>query len=156
MRVQSLGWEDSLEEGMATHSSILTWRIPRTEESGTLQSIGLQRVGHYWSNWVCTHEPLKKKKKIHTSKVCPGAVLSHHALWDYWLVGRWAWNQYRAMQPAACCQKYCSKTEWLWERDYRRAYTRPFQDSHTSSDPQALAWPGEEEGALQVRILNQK
>ena len=63
MRVQSLGWEDSLEEGMATHPSILTWRIPRTEESGTLQSIGLQRVGPYWSNWVCTHEPLKKKKK---------------------------------------------------------------------------------------------
>ena len=44
--VQSLGQEDPLEEGMATHSSILTWRIPRTEEPGTLQSIGLQRVRH--------------------------------------------------------------------------------------------------------------
>ena len=44
--VQSLGKEDPLEEGMATHSSILTWRIPRTEEPGTLQSIGLQRVRH--------------------------------------------------------------------------------------------------------------
>ena len=43
--VQSLGWEDPLEEGMATHSSILTWRIPWTEELGGLQSIGLQRVG---------------------------------------------------------------------------------------------------------------
>ena len=43
--VQSLGWEDPLEEGMATHSSILTWRIPWTEEPGGLQSIGLQRVG---------------------------------------------------------------------------------------------------------------
>ena len=40
-----LGWEDSLEEGMATHSSIPTWRIPWTEESGRLQSIGSQRVG---------------------------------------------------------------------------------------------------------------
>ena len=40
MRVQSLGWEDSLEEGMATHSSILTWRIPWTEEPGGLQSMG--------------------------------------------------------------------------------------------------------------------
>ena len=39
--VQSLGWEDPLEEGMATHSSILTWRIPWTEEPGGLQSIGL-------------------------------------------------------------------------------------------------------------------
>ena len=44
--VQSLGWEDPLEEGMATHSSILAWRIPWTEEPGGLQSMGLQRVGH--------------------------------------------------------------------------------------------------------------
>ena len=44
--VQSLGWEDLLEEGMATHSSILAWRIPWTEEPGGLQSMGLQRIGH--------------------------------------------------------------------------------------------------------------
>ena len=41
-----LGWEDPLEEGMATHSSILAWRIPWTEEPELLQSIGLQRVRH--------------------------------------------------------------------------------------------------------------
>ena len=46
MQVQSLGWEDPLEEGMATHSSILAWRIPWAEEPGRLQSMGLQRVGH--------------------------------------------------------------------------------------------------------------
>ena len=46
MRVQSLGPEDALEEGMGTHSSILTWRIPWTEEPGGLQSIGSHRVGH--------------------------------------------------------------------------------------------------------------
>ena len=44
--VQSLCWEDPLEEEMATHSSILTWRIPRTEETGGLQFMGLQRGGH--------------------------------------------------------------------------------------------------------------
>ena len=44
--VQSLDWEDPLEKEMATHSSILAWRIPWTEEPGRLQSIGLQRVGH--------------------------------------------------------------------------------------------------------------
>ena len=44
--VQSLGWEDPLEEGMATHSSFLAWRIPWTEEPGGLQSVGLQRVGY--------------------------------------------------------------------------------------------------------------
>ena len=45
IRVRSLGWEDPLEEGMATHSSILAWRIPWTEESDELPSIGSQRVG---------------------------------------------------------------------------------------------------------------
>ena len=44
--VRSLGWEDSLEEGMATHSNILAWRIPWTEESGGLQSMALQTAGH--------------------------------------------------------------------------------------------------------------
>ena len=46
MWVQSLGWEDFLEEEMATHSSILAWRIPWTEEPGGLQSMGSQRVRH--------------------------------------------------------------------------------------------------------------
>ena len=45
-RVQSLGWKDLLEKEMATHSSILAWKIPWTEEPGRLQSMGLQRVGH--------------------------------------------------------------------------------------------------------------
>ena len=44
--VQSVGWEDPLEKGMTTHSSILAWRIPWTEEPGGLQSMGSQRAGH--------------------------------------------------------------------------------------------------------------
>ena len=44
--VRSLGWEDPLEEGMATHSSILAWRMPWAEETGGLQSMRSQRVGH--------------------------------------------------------------------------------------------------------------
>ena len=46
MWVQSLGWEDPLEEEMATHSSIFAWRISWTEQPERLQPIGLQRVGH--------------------------------------------------------------------------------------------------------------
>ena len=46
-QVQSLGWEDLLEKGMATYSGILAWRILWTEEPGELQSLGLQRVRHY-------------------------------------------------------------------------------------------------------------
>ena len=45
-QVRSLGWEDPLGKGMATHSSILAWRIPWTEEPGGLQSMGSQRIGH--------------------------------------------------------------------------------------------------------------
>ena len=44
MWVQSLSWKDPLEEEMATHSNILAWEIPWTEEPGRLQSVGLQRV----------------------------------------------------------------------------------------------------------------
>ena len=51
----SLGWEDSLEEGMAIHSSILAWRIPWTEEPGWLQSTGIHRVRHNWSDLVSMH-----------------------------------------------------------------------------------------------------
>ena len=50
--VQSLGWEDPLEKEMATHSSVLAWRIPGTGEPGGLLSLGSHRVGHDWSDLV--------------------------------------------------------------------------------------------------------
>ena len=49
--VQSLDWEDPLQKGKATHSSILAWRIPWTEEPGGLQPMGSQRIGHNWVTW---------------------------------------------------------------------------------------------------------
>ena len=51
-QVWSLGWEDPLEKGMATHPSILALRIPWTEEPGRLQSLGSQRVGHGWATTI--------------------------------------------------------------------------------------------------------
>ena len=54
-RVRPLGQEDPLEKGMATHSSILAWRIPWTEEPGGLQSMGLQRVSHDWVTNISFH-----------------------------------------------------------------------------------------------------
>ena len=68
--VGSLDWREPLEEGMATHSSILAWRIPRTEEPGGLQSLGSQRVKHDWGtmhSFAAIHLSLsviQKKKKI--------------------------------------------------------------------------------------------
>ena len=52
MWAPSLDQEDPLEEGMATHSSILAWRIPGTEEPVGLQSTVSQKVGHDWSDWA--------------------------------------------------------------------------------------------------------
>ena len=61
--VRFLSWEDPLEKGMATHSSILAWRIPWTEEPGVLQSMGWQRVRHNPANDTHPHQHSKKKKK---------------------------------------------------------------------------------------------
>ena len=63
--IRSLGWEDPLKEVMATHSSILAWRIPWTEQPGRLQSMGSQRVKH---NWATQHTliiyPNKNRKEL--------------------------------------------------------------------------------------------
>ena len=56
-----LGWEDPLEEGMATHSSILAWRIPWTEEPGRLQSMGSQRIRH---DWATNHTAKQNSRKF--------------------------------------------------------------------------------------------
>ena len=59
--VQSLGQETSLEKGMATHSCILAWRIPWTEDPGEVQSMGSQRVRH---DWVTNTFAFIHRKKI--------------------------------------------------------------------------------------------
>ena len=75
MQVQSLGQEDPLKEEMATHSSILAWRVPWTEEPGVLQSIGSQRVGHHWSKSAGMHYLWEEKNRglrrlrLHNSSV---------------------------------------------------------------------------------------
>ena len=57
-RAQFLGWEDPLEKGVSTYSTVLAWKIPGTEEPGGLQSIELQSVGRHGSDWVYTHGSL--------------------------------------------------------------------------------------------------
>ena len=66
-RVWSLGWEDPLEKEMATHSSILAWRIPWTEEPGGLQSMGSQRVGHNWATSLTHSLTSRQPASIPTS-----------------------------------------------------------------------------------------
>ena len=62
-----LGWEDPLEKGMATHSNILAWRIPWTEEPGSLWSMGLQRVGHNWVTCTFTCGVMCTQMAAHSS-----------------------------------------------------------------------------------------
>ena len=106
--VWSLDWEDSLEKGMATHSSTLAWRIPWTEEPGSLQSMGSHRVGHEWATslsffarrlkwWVqalqiihINHAQRKKEQTIHL--IANGKCVENNeitaakssALWCVW------------------------------------------------------------------------
>ena len=65
------GLEDPLENGIATHSSILDWRIPWTEEPNGLQSIGLQRTGYDWSNLACMHAGISYFLSIKVSYKVP-------------------------------------------------------------------------------------
>ena len=83
-RVWSLGWEDPLEEEMATHSSTLAWRIPWREEPGRLQSMGSQRVGHDWATSLSLWcwERLKAKGEGGGRE------------WDGWIASltQWTWT----------------------------------------------------------------
>ena len=103
MRVRSLGGEDPLEEEMATHSSILAWRIPWTEEPGGLQSMGLQKSGTgpvsacvcmhthththaHWNplTWQLFQLPRSSSSITEESLLSPWPL--HH--WAAWQVGR--------------------------------------------------------------------
>ena len=86
-RVWSQGWEYPLEKEMATHSSILVWWIPWTEEPGGLQPMGLQRVGH---NWVTEHSTQSNRwlyhKEINDNKV----MRNGREEWDCSVKGGWS------------------------------------------------------------------
>ena len=93
-----LGWEDPLEEEMATHSSILAWRIPWTEELGGLQSTGLQRAGH---------DLATEHSHSHTQVVRDGTRSGRHRGWDTSLGSRLVlrggenWGLFGRKRPAS-------------------------------------------------------
>ena len=89
-QVRSLGWEDPLEKEMATHSSILAWKISWTEEPGGLQSMGSQRVGHDWA----------------TNTYIPHSwAHSGHSNYAYWF-GLFHDDKLQSMMES--CEKSCS------------------------------------------------
>ena len=130
--VQSLGWEDLLEKEMATHSSVLAWKVPWTEEPGRLQSMRLQRVGHDWMtslsgiSWLPTftfQSPIMRRTSFGVL-VLEGLVGLHRTiqlqlLQHYWLGHRlgllWYWMAcLRNKQRSFCCFLAC-----IWELHFK-------------------------------------
>ena len=135
--VWSLGGEEPPEEGTATHSSILTWRIPWTEEPGGLQPMGLQRVGHNWVGnsllwyWITKHMQKRETytwKSSSTSRrnhISPYPSLNHsvdfvhyHQLYVmyYFKVGHL--NLYSYVPSASKFRSGQSRAVWLCENGW--------------------------------------
>ena len=83
-RHERLSFEDALEGGMATHSSIVVWKIPWTEEPGRLQSMDSQRVGHTWGNSAHTY----KHKQWCAGKYSTSCLGKTNPYLQHWLVSR--------------------------------------------------------------------
>ena len=82
--VWSPGWEDTLEKEMATHSSILAWRIPWTEEPSGLQSTGSQRVRHDWADFTFTFNGYKVSFRILIGHLCLlSKEITIQVLWQF-------------------------------------------------------------------------
>ena len=118
MWVRSLVWEDPPEEGMATHSSILAWRIPQTEEPGGLQSMGSWRVGHDSSDWACT-----RTSKTHMSR---------------WRPGFWVWGPVRAGHTTHS-NTDCVKPDHHMDVDLLSQKQRAWSRDHGKQDPAAIS-----------------
>ena len=91
--VQTLGWEDPLEEGMAAHSNILAWRIPWTEEPGKLQSMGSQSVEH---DWVTKHSTIHSFIDYELIKITGRNIPEHFHALDSMLIN-WFGSQQEAI-----------------------------------------------------------
>ena len=102
--IQSLGWEDLLEKGMATHSSILAWRIPWTKEPGRLQSMRSQRVGH---DWVPEHTHIPVFPFIH-SLIRMVYLLTFENMCLFGCARSWLWHTGSSIFVEACGIFSCS------------------------------------------------
>ena len=97
MQVQSLGQEDSTEEEMATHCSILAWEIPWTEEPGGLQSMGSLRVGHDWATSLSLFTFMHWRRQWQPTPVLlPGKSHGQRSLLGFSPQGHKEWDMTRA------------------------------------------------------------
>ena len=138
--VQSLGQEDPLEKEMATHSRILAWRIPWTEEPGGLQSIGLQRVGYKWATSLSLHFHVLKRSKclliswlqspsaviLETKKIKSVTVsivspsICHEVMGPRQRQGQRHYFANKGPSSQSC--GFSSSHIWMWELDYKESW----------------------------------
>ena len=140
MWVWSLGWEDPLEEEMATHSSIFAWTIPWTEEPGGLQSIGLQRVRHDWSDLACTHTCMSELSRGQQ------AIASRLFGLPRWFSG----------QDSACQCRWCGRRRfdpWVRKIPWRRK-GNPIQYSCQENSVDRGAWQATVHGDTESDTLS--
>ena len=117
MRVRALGWEDPLEKEMATLSSNLAWKIPWIGETGGLQSIGLQRVSHDWSDFTQSVLDLKVSCELNFVNPYSPLLIKMHApvgvyvhLFAAW-IHRLSTESQRKQWPSKA-QYICSRGDW--------------------------------------------
>ena len=159
-RVQSLGWEDPLEEEMATHSSIPAWEIPWTREPGGLQSIGLQRIGHDWAlTYIFLREEILARQQFQMP--CPHESLlslswgwvhllvlgSVSLCWVSWCV---IWEGWPLLPPGVL-GKVVRGGGWLpcWVRVGGFFWKRKETDAWRLIDPLCHRWTGPSGGSWQ-------
>ena len=99
MQVQSLSQEDPLEEEMATHSSVLAWRIPRTQAPGRLQSMGSQRVRHDWATITHSEDSAGASLVAQQWRICLQCRRHMRCCFDPW-VGKIPWRSAWQSTPA--------------------------------------------------------
>ena len=129
-RVWSLGWEDPLEKEMATHPSILVWKVPWTEKSGRLQSMGSLRVRHDWTakqqQGYLTPESINQALLFHIPSFgwSQDSLSPHRRKWQPTpvLLPRkfHGWRSLVGYSPRGC--KESDTTEWLQQTSYLLEY----------------------------------
>ena len=146
-QVQSLGWGDPLQMGMATHSSIIAWRILCTEEPHRLQSMGLQRVRHDWAANTQTHTDTHnwrhrfdfwvgkipwRRKWQPTPVFLPGKYHDREArrAIDHRVTGSWTWPR-----DWACTHNHLTTLWYNANQLYADTYSFPLQQASSSSHP---------------------
>ena len=115
-QVQPLGWEDPLEKEMATHSSTLAWKIPWTEETGGLQSVGSQRGERDWATSLCTFVPVSQARLLSGCLWVDWGLTSKDHEGTFWGDENTQYlDKGLSYKNAYTCQKSeCSLTSWAF------------------------------------------